>query len=198
MDYKEIEKIKDNINTVNNLLKEIELLLNQYGNLEQNNKQLKIINESIRQFERSNVKVPKELRELKTQLITEVSNKDEVLRLKKDLIDNLLTFINNNEITKSGKINLTRKESDKVPQTVIQTIEVVTYMWDHNYTVGKACKAVAKSRGITENSVRSNCTRNLNLSTDEFRKLVDNKNALITHLNKLFPKHTAYITQNLN
>jgi hypothetical protein len=83
---------------------------------------------------------------------------------------------------------------EAVPATLEEILEVYSFM-KNGKTYTEACKEVAKKRSISEGTVRDKCTRQLGLNTEEFNRIIKNKDEFATLLSQKFPKHKEYIEQ---
>lgn len=159
--------------------------------------QVKSVNKSVEEIEKTGVVVPKRLRELKNQLVSDISVLEDLKILKETIIAELDDFINANSSQKPKITAISIRTRVGLPQTIQQTFEVLNQMWKHNFDVAAACQVIARERGVTENSVRANCTRNIKLSTEQLRVLAKNKENLTNHLINIFPRHSEYIIKNI-
>jgi len=86
--------------------------------------------------------------------------------------------------------------SKKAPQKVVQVLEVAELVFK-GYKLNEAFKHVANQHGVRLSTVRDKCTRQLNINTEEFRRLIRNKNSLITFLKEKYPLYEELINQKL-
>lgn len=195
-----IKILKEKANKLKTLLEEIKGNINSIessSNLKDIQIQVKSVNKSIEDIEKSGTVVPEGLRELKNQLVSDLSVLEDLEKLKETIIADLDDFIASNSSQKPKITSISIRNRVGLPQTIQQTFEVLNQMWKNNFDVAAACQAVARERGVTENSVRANCTRNIKISTEYLRVLAKNKKDLTNHLIKLFPQHSEYIKENL-
>jgi len=89
-----------------------------------------------------------------------------------------------------------KKEPEKIPQKLLQVVEVAGLVFKGE-ELKKAFKKVAKQHGITESSVRDKCTRQLDIDTEKFKELVQNKNRFIAFLKDKYPQHENLINEKL-
>ncbi|KPV65563.1 MAG: hypothetical protein AOA65_0026 [Candidatus Bathyarchaeota archaeon BA1] len=56
---------------------------------------------------------------------------------------------------------------------------------------------MAKRHGVHESTVRDKCTRQLDIDTEQFREMVQDKNRLITFLKEKYPQYENLINEKL-
>lgn len=86
--------------------------------------------------------------------------------------------------------------SKEGPQKLIQVLEVAELVFKGEQ-LNKAFKNVAKQHGVHESTVRDKCTRQLNINTEQFKELIQDKNRLRTFLKEKYPQHETLINEKL-
>jgi hypothetical protein len=82
------------------------------------------------------------------------------------------------------------------PQKLAQILEVAELVFK-GQQLNEAFKSVAKQHGVHESTVRDKCTRQLNINTNQFRKLIQDKNRLTAFLREKYPQHENIINEKL-
>jgi len=86
--------------------------------------------------------------------------------------------------------------SKERPQKLAQVLEVAELVFKGE-ELNKAFKSVAKQHGVHESTVRDKCTRQLNIDTEQFRELIQDKNRFITFLKEKYPQYQNLINEKL-
>ncbi|MBI4332430.1 MAG: hypothetical protein HY673_14250 [Chloroflexi bacterium] len=89
------------------------------------------------------------------------------------------------------------KTNRSVPKTLAEVLEVCIEFYSGK-SYPDAVKTVAKRRNIDTSTVADKCTRRINLNTDEFKRLLQNKIQLVNHLIQCFPTYENYIRETLS
>jgi len=95
------------------------------------------------------------------------------------------------------KIEIRRiKPPEEIPQKLIQVLEVAELVFKGE-NLNEAFKNVAKRHSVHESTVRDKCARQLNIDTEQFREMIQNKNRLITFLKERHPQYEDLINEKL-
>ncbi|MBX5329210.1 MAG: hypothetical protein QHH18_07745 [Candidatus Bathyarchaeota archaeon] len=86
--------------------------------------------------------------------------------------------------------------SKEVPQKLLQVLEVADLVFKGEQ-LNKAFKDIAKQHSVHESTVRDKCTRQLHITTEQFRQLIQDKNRLKSFLKEKYPQHTTLINEKL-
>ena len=179
-------------------------------------RQVKEIEESIERLQRQRLPVPEELKELKLKLFSTYQFHEEFLKLYNYLIDSIREINPRTGFQKSAKRSAPHSspltESDvpfRKPANYEKTlgrrgysnledylIPVIKLMWGglgHNKAFGE----IAQKLDVRYNTVSSQCTRGIGLTTDEFIDRVNSKE-LIEFLKKRYPDQSQIIKNELN
>lgn len=118
------------------------------------------------------------------------------------LFDTLRDYTQKQEtFTDFGKISTYTIESKKTysygGETLNQILEVAELVFTQGKSYNEAVKIIAKKRGIYPTTVRDKCTRRIDLTTDQFINLLEDKEKLITFLVERFPDRKDIINERL-
>ncbi len=200
----DLEKVKTRIKSV---MKECEDLIKIFENeiKDQNNpsfQEIKLIDNAIMNFKRSNLEIPNDLRTLKLKLVTNHERSNEILSLAKLFIDDLGSILaqdfvklvkrakmQGNRSNRSGNINesnyqrpLGAKGHSNLDDYLIPVISLMNESLSHT----EAFKKIASELDVRFNTVSSQCTRGLNINTAQFTSLVKS-GEIIDLLESKFP-----------
>lgn len=86
----------------------------------------------------------------------------------------------------------------EISEKLTQILDVCHEVYERNVQYTEATKIVAQRRSFASPStVADKCTRQLGLNADRFRKLLSNKQRMISFLVKRFPENEGYIRNEL-
>lgn len=154
-------------------------------------RQIKEIEASIERFKRSRLPVPEELKLLKLKLFSTYENYQETLTLYNGFLESIDSLTLAERKSKTGKIVVRETKTGRSPQRKPPNYEkplgskgysnledylipVIKLMWN-GYDHREAFLQIAKNLDVRYNTVSSQCTRTLGLTTDEFRNKVNSK-----------------------
>lgn len=173
--------------------------------------QVKEIESSIERFKKNGLPIPEELNELKISLFSRYEQNKHRFELYSYIIDSIQDIvkfktlnIKQNDITSkyvSNKISsrkpanyerpLGSKGNKNLQNYLIPVIKLMLDGKSHN----EAFKIVSEELDVRYNTVSAQCTRSLNLTTDEFRSLVYSRD-IFQLLVKKFPDQIQIIEDN--
>lgn len=165
--------------------------------------QVKEIEASIERLKRQGLPVPTELQKLKLKLFSTYQNHEEILLLYNKFLTNIYDLTSSKTPQKFDK-----KAAIGEPKTIRSTyrkppnyekplgsrgnsnledylIPVIKLIWNgHNH--GEAFRQIAKKLDVRYNTVSSQCTRALGLTTDEFINQVKSK-TIVALIERKYP-----------
>ena len=173
--------------------------------------EVKEIENTIMRLQRQGLRVTDELKELKLNLVTKRDRFKKILSLKQSLMKQIRNK-NQNETPKpspnvirvpGGSRNIHRKDPEYerplgsrgytiLEDYLIPVIKLMNQGYDHK----EAFQKVSKVLDVRYNTVRSQCTRGLGLTTDEFVSKVKN-GKIVRHLENKFPDKHKLIDREL-
>lgn len=86
--------------------------------------------------------------------------------------------------------------SGEIPQRLAQVLDVAEMVF-RGQSLNEAFKSVAKQYEVHESTIRDKCTRQLNITTDQFRDLIKDKSSFMTLLNERYPQFGELIRDKL-
>jgi hypothetical protein len=88
------------------------------------------------------------------------------------------------------------KPSKEGPQRLMQVLEVAALAFKGE-GLNETLKSVARQHGVHESTVRDKCTRQLDINTERFRELIQDRNRFVTFLKERYPQHENLIDEKL-
>ncbi len=153
-------------------------------------RQVKEIETSIERLKRQGLPVPEELRHLKLKLFSTYEIHNELVSLYNKFlanIDELISSATHQKLTQKEKALQSSPSSHRKPSNYEKPlgskgnsnledylIPVIKLMWD-GYNHREAFHQIAKNLDVRYNTVSSQCTRALGLTTEEFINRVQSK-----------------------
>ncbi|NWF86427.1 hypothetical protein HXY32_01200 [Candidatus Bathyarchaeota archaeon] len=88
-------------------------------------------------------------------------------------------------------------EKSSIPKILLNILTVLEQVYNKRKTYDEAAKIVAKKLKLHEGTIRAACTRDIGLSSKQFRKLLKDKEKLKTLLTEKYPDHQNTINETI-